>query len=192
MIRVYDAAGRLTETYEHGADFKDLVKVKDGPAKNRCNYDYSGLRLLAVAKHARLPPGTILRVRNLGGAEIMFYIRRLSHTAVCFENVTAEGNNSTSTMKKKSTSKSAFFNLRVLIASLLCLFGVFVALLGSGAFSICSPRQRARKTISPQRGRMPPAHKLRTSCKWLVPSEQPQICDTSLIFPTRGKLKSDV
>jgi hypothetical protein len=38
-------------------------------------------------------------------------------------------------MKKKSTSKSAFFNLRVLIASILCLFGVFVALLGSGAFA---------------------------------------------------------
>jgi hypothetical protein len=38
-------------------------------------------------------------------------------------------------MKKKSTSKSAFFNLRVLIASVLCLFGVFVALLGSGAFA---------------------------------------------------------
>src|SRR5436190_4265237 len=38
-------------------------------------------------------------------------------------------------MKKKSTSKSAFFNLRVLIASVLCLFGVFVALMGSGAFA---------------------------------------------------------
>jgi len=38
-------------------------------------------------------------------------------------------------MKKKSTSKSAFFNLRVLIASVLCLFGVFVALVGSGAFA---------------------------------------------------------
>jgi hypothetical protein len=38
-------------------------------------------------------------------------------------------------MKKKSTSKSAFFNLRVLIASVLCLFGVFVALVASGAFS---------------------------------------------------------
>src|SRR5437667_2413916 len=38
-------------------------------------------------------------------------------------------------MKKKSTSKSAFFNLRVLIASMLCLFGVFVALVASGAFS---------------------------------------------------------
>src|SRR5256886_7852078 len=38
-------------------------------------------------------------------------------------------------MKKKSTSKSAFFNLRVLVASILCLFGVFVALVGSGAFA---------------------------------------------------------
>src|SRR5438445_2369869 len=38
-------------------------------------------------------------------------------------------------MKKKSTSQSAFFNVRVLIASVLCLFGVFVALLGSGAFA---------------------------------------------------------
>jgi hypothetical protein len=38
-------------------------------------------------------------------------------------------------MKKKSTSKSAFFNLRILTASVLCLFGVLVALLGSGAFS---------------------------------------------------------
>jgi len=38
-------------------------------------------------------------------------------------------------MKKKSTSKSAFFNLRVLLASVLCLIGVFVTLLGMGAFS---------------------------------------------------------
>ena len=38
-------------------------------------------------------------------------------------------------MKKKSTSKSAFFNLRVLIAAVFCLTGIFVALLGIGAFS---------------------------------------------------------
>jgi len=38
-------------------------------------------------------------------------------------------------MKKKSTSKSAFFIVRVLIASVFCLAGVFVALLGMGAFS---------------------------------------------------------
>ena len=35
-------------------------------------------------------------------------------------------------MKKKSTSKSAFFNLRVLIASVLCLFGIAVALFAQG------------------------------------------------------------
>src|SRR5882724_5575080 len=38
-------------------------------------------------------------------------------------------------MKKKSTSQSAFFNLRILIAVLFCLVGVAVALFGSGAFS---------------------------------------------------------
>jgi hypothetical protein len=37
-------------------------------------------------------------------------------------------------MKKKSNSKSAFFNLRVLIASVLCLFGVFVALIAFGLY----------------------------------------------------------
>ncbi len=38
-------------------------------------------------------------------------------------------------MKKKSTSKSAFFNLRVLIASVFCVVGIAVALLAMGAFS---------------------------------------------------------
>src|SRR6266403_1516981 len=38
-------------------------------------------------------------------------------------------------MKKKSTSQSAFFNLRTLLASVFCLAGVFIALLGFGAFS---------------------------------------------------------
>src|SRR5881396_304932 len=55
-------------------------------------------------------------------------------------------------MKKKSTSKSAFFNLRVLIASVLCLFGVFVALLGSGAFAQTKdtkgPQQPARSNAA--------------------------------------------
>src|SRR6188474_651381 len=35
-------------------------------------------------------------------------------------------------MKKKSTSKSAFFNLRILTASVLCLFGIAVALFAQG------------------------------------------------------------
>src|SRR5215510_12639505 len=38
-------------------------------------------------------------------------------------------------MSKKSTSKSAFFNPRFLLASALGLFAVFVALIGSGAFA---------------------------------------------------------
>src|SRR6266536_1992527 len=38
-------------------------------------------------------------------------------------------------MKKKSTSQSAFFNLRVLIGLFVVLAGVFLALLGSGALS---------------------------------------------------------
>jgi hypothetical protein len=38
-------------------------------------------------------------------------------------------------MKKKSASRSAFFNIRVLIGLFLVLGAVFVALLGSGAFS---------------------------------------------------------
>ena len=38
-------------------------------------------------------------------------------------------------MKKKTTSKSAFFNPRVLLSFALCSAGVFLALLGSGAFS---------------------------------------------------------
>src|ERR1700758_4767350 len=39
------------------------------------------------------------------------------------------------TMKKKSTSLSAFFNLRVLFGLSIALAGVFLALLGFGAFS---------------------------------------------------------
>src|SRR6478672_918594 len=36
-------------------------------------------------------------------------------------------------MKKKSTSKSAFFNLRILTASVLCLLGIAVALFAQGS-----------------------------------------------------------
>jgi hypothetical protein len=46
-------------------------------------------------------------------------------------------------MKKKSTSQSAFFNLRVLIASIFCLTGVFMAL---GGASIYSDRSTAQGT----------------------------------------------
>src|SRR6266513_4207164 len=45
-------------------------------------------------------------------------------------------------MKKHSTSQSAFFNLRVLLASVFCLAGVFIALLGFGAFSAQAQQNR--------------------------------------------------
>ena len=48
-------------------------------------------------------------------------------------------------MKKKSTSKSAFFNLRVLIAVVFCLAGIFVALFGMGAFSSVFAQARGSK-----------------------------------------------
>src|ERR1043166_5521935 len=38
-------------------------------------------------------------------------------------------------MKKKTTSQSAFFNSRVLLSFVFCSIGIFLALLGSGAFS---------------------------------------------------------
>jgi hypothetical protein len=46
-------------------------------------------------------------------------------------------------MKKKSTSQSAFFNLRVLFALVFALAGVFIALLGIGAFSNASAQANA-------------------------------------------------
>ena len=38
-------------------------------------------------------------------------------------------------MKKKTTSQSAFFNSRVMLSFVFCSIGVFLALLGCGAFS---------------------------------------------------------
>jgi len=49
-------------------------------------------------------------------------------------------------LKKKSTSKSAFFNLRVLIAAVFCLVGVFVALLGTGVFAQTKGTKNSRSS----------------------------------------------
>jgi hypothetical protein len=49
-------------------------------------------------------------------------------------------------MKKKSTSKSAFFNLRILIAVVFCLVGVFVALFGSGVFAQTKGAKNSRSS----------------------------------------------
>src|SRR5213595_2795318 len=49
-------------------------------------------------------------------------------------------------MKRKSTSHSAFFNLRVLIASVICLAGLAVALFAMGAFSSVFAQPRGTNT----------------------------------------------
>src|SRR5205807_6996551 len=46
-------------------------------------------------------------------------------------------------MNKKSTSQSAFFNPRVLVALVFCLAGVSIALIGFGAFSNASAQANA-------------------------------------------------
>jgi hypothetical protein len=51
------------------------------------------------------------------------------------------------TMKKKSTSLSAFFNLRVLFGLSIALAGVFLALLGFGAFSDASAQANATPEV---------------------------------------------
>ncbi|PYJ19490.1 MAG: hypothetical protein DME99_12390, partial [Verrucomicrobia bacterium] len=53
---------------------------------------------------------------------------------------------SSSTMKKKSTSQSGFFNLRVLIGLFVFLAGVFVALVGFGAFSNVFAQTKGTRT----------------------------------------------
>jgi len=49
-------------------------------------------------------------------------------------------------VKKKSTSQSAFFNLRILLAAVFCLAGVAVALSGMGAFSNVFAQAKGAKT----------------------------------------------
>ena len=53
-------------------------------------------------------------------------------------------------MKKKSTSKSAFFNLRVLLGLVLALAGVCIALLGFGAFSNAAAQANATQEPTTQ------------------------------------------
>src|SRR5467141_1974783 len=63
-------------------------------------------------------------------------------------------------MKKKSTSQSAFFNLRVLIGLFVFLAGVFLALLGLGAFSSASAQAQAQESKAQQVGQTTVIHAL--------------------------------
>ena len=62
-------------------------------------------------------------------------------------------------MKKNSASQSAFFNPRVLIGFIFCLAGVFLSLLGFGAFSNVFAQTKGTKTgpqTNPSNGRQAP------------------------------------
>ena len=59
-------------------------------------------------------------------------------------------------MKKKFTSQSAFFDLRILIGLCIALAGVFLALLGTGAFSKASAQGSNPNANGPQPGRPQP------------------------------------
>ena len=61
-------------------------------------------------------------------------------------------------MKKKSTSKSAFFNFRVLIGLFVVLAGVFLALLSFGFFS--SAKAQSRKVDNGNADAVAVAHAL--------------------------------
>ena len=65
-----------------------------------------------------------------------------------------KGNDSTSFMKTKSTSRSAFFNLRILIASVFCVTGVFIALGGARLYSAQSKAQPTTNSAGPKVVRM--------------------------------------
>ena len=55
-------------------------------------------------------------------------------------------------MKKRSTSQSAFFNLRVLIGLFVALTGAFLALLGLGAFSKAAAQANGSDQVLPRSG----------------------------------------
>jgi photosystem II stability/assembly factor-like uncharacterized protein len=55
-------------------------------------------------------------------------------------------------MKKRSTSQSAYFNLRVLIGLFVALTGAFLALLGFGAFSKAAARANGSDQVLPRSG----------------------------------------
>src|SRR5262249_17780763 len=60
-------------------------------------------------------------------------------------------------MKKKSTSQSAFFNLRVLIGLFIVLAGVFLALVAFGAFSAqAQQKQTSTQSINSLIALLPP------------------------------------
>ena len=77
---------------------------------------------------------------------LLFLSLVLSNTASrglhCPHARISESRDFVTTMKKRYSSQSAFFNLRVLIGLFIVLAGVFLALAGLGAFSALAAEHR--------------------------------------------------
>src|SRR5437016_3589337 len=89
-------------------------------------------------------------------------------------------------MKKKSTSRSAFFNLRVLAAAVCCLAAVAVALFGTGAFS--NAFGQAKGTNSSTNDAPVALAPTPTPCPWSAGPDMPTtlIRAVGVFFPADG------
>jgi hypothetical protein len=94
-------------------------------------------------------------------------------------------------MKKKSTSKSAFFNLRVLIASVLCLAGVAVALFAMGAFSSAFAQSRDAKNSGSSARQDAPGTQTPDVVRLIGPAVATNLRDLPYV-PSGPKIKREV
>jgi len=93
-------------------------------------------------------------------------------------------------MKKKSTSQSAFFNLRVLIGLFVVLAGVFLALLGFGTFSKASAQTNANGAAQAQgTGQMTVIPALHSDVSLLL-REQPIVWPPREMGPERERIST--
>src|SRR5437762_4402144 len=87
-------------------------------------------------------------------------------------------------MKKKSASRSAFFNLRVLISFGFCLIGLALALLGSGLY----PSRSAQAQVPAQ----PPVQAVYRGLAPVVHFDvSPPLRDIKIISPGAGRMRDN-
>ena len=90
-------------------------------------------------------------------------------------------------MKKKSTSKSAFFNLRILIASAFCLVGIAVAL-----FAMGNSAEPSNENSGPSRTQDAPGTQTPDVVHMVGPVEGIRICESFPTCPQRKISKREV
>ena len=88
-------------------------------------------------------------------------------------------------MKKKSSSQSAFFNLRVLIASVFCLAAVFMAMGATGIYSGSAEAQPANQAQAQPQSGAP------SVVRMVGPVLRTRTCAAFLTFRNLQKLRSD-